>query len=314
MNKDERKDMMSKLLPNTSPFPNVIMDEQEQLGCCIWSLLEAPEHALLPIVYRKTFGWWKPSDKISQSQLVKASGLALATVRKYMRNLERIGLVVYIPSRNQNDGMEWAPQTDDEKIDFAYLRQRADAKQAADTQRTQKAQQAAQDLREGTRNKKGLLSHSSPTVAQQGRATVAHNPAPTVAQQPQKQEKTRKTNRLSIPLSIENQIAVGMEQVVPLELDLLKQAVVDSFGINVKWGSAACPKNGMSPLDFEAWLLTQKITVAQVQHSGKVWQQFKKFGWRTPTLYLIWENWNLLLKEVLPDEEAPQEPWWGKPI
>ncbi len=115
--------------------------------------------------------------------------------------------------------------------------------------------------------------------------------------------KDKTKEKLKIPLSIENQIFAGVGVVVPDDAALLKQAVVDSFGINVRWGSKAATKNNMSPVDFEAWMFTEKITVEQVQRAGKVWEGLKKYGWRTPTLYLIWENWKLLMKEKLPGEQ-----------
>lgn len=171
--KTSQQEMMSKLLPNTFPFANMLMDELDQLsGCNIWSLLDPVEHTLLPIVYRKTFGWWKRSDRIAMSQLKSMSGLNEATVRKYMNSLVELGLVVKIDNNNSaNEGIEWSPQTDDKLINFDALLERTRLREEVNAKRMNKV-----------RSKRVLLSHNS-TLMPQGRGTVMRQGRGTVIAQ-----------------------------------------------------------------------------------------------------------------------------------
>lgn len=182
---DERQKMISQLLPNTFPFANVLMDELDQLnGCNIWSLLEPVEHTLLPIVYRKTFGWWKRSDRIAMSQLKSMSGLNEATIRKYMTSLMEIGLVVKVDGNNSaNEGIEWSPQTDDSLINFTTLLERASKKESTNVARMNKI-----------RSLRGvLLSHKGTVIAQGDPRLIAQQGGTVIAQRTQKPIKAKES-------------------------------------------------------------------------------------------------------------------------
>jgi len=113
---------IARLIPNTFPFPNWLIDGEDGNGDGIWSLLTGEEQNLLTIVIRKTYGWWKMKDRLAVSQLVSYSGLSDGTVRKYMNRLVVFRLVIeYSESINDPRGREYGLQTDEQNVDYDAL-------------------------------------------------------------------------------------------------------------------------------------------------------------------------------------------------
>ena len=72
--------------PNTFQTPNDLVDEWlPKLG-------EAEVKVLL-VIFRKTFGWHKPKDGISISQLMEFTGLTRTNAIKAARSLAEKGLI-----------------------------------------------------------------------------------------------------------------------------------------------------------------------------------------------------------------------------
>lgn len=179
----ERKRMISELLPNTFPFPNIIIDAHPNIDRSIWSVLVGAEQNLLTILYRKTFGWWKKTDRISNSQLVEASGLSPATVRKYMTSLCVFGLAIKVSTGKDGFPNEWAAQTDDSKIDFPALIDRRNRIDEVNAKRWEAG--------------RGVLSDRRGTVGQNTSPSVGQKPSPSVGQNTQKPLSKTKTKTTS---------------------------------------------------------------------------------------------------------------------
>jgi len=129
---------ISELIPNTFPFPNFLIDKG------IWRLLDGEEQNLITIVIRKTYGWWKRSDCISNKQLCELSGLSSATVTAKMMGMVGMGLIIKVADNDphKNHGIEWALQTDDTKIGWGELMRRESALQKSYDARLEKARAA----------------------------------------------------------------------------------------------------------------------------------------------------------------------------
>jgi len=122
----------SKILPNSFQTPNYFVDE-------LMRLLTGNEQKCLSVVCRKTFGWQKRSDRISKSQIVDLAGLSDAAVDECMAALVRYGVVVRVRENVNNLGVEWAPQTDDSRIDLDGLNVRLTERRGINAQRAAKA-------------------------------------------------------------------------------------------------------------------------------------------------------------------------------
>lgn len=215
MKKPSKQDI-SRIVPNTFPFPNFYIDEFEDCKFGIWSLLKPVEQSCLVIIARKTYGWWKQSDRIALSQLSGLTGLSIPTCRSAMSRLVAFGLVEKLSdsSDGSNYGNEWALQVNDQKVKYDELLKRRDAKKRLDDSRMSK--------RRG----------STPVVSQDTPPPVRQDTPPVVSQDTQNQllKPTINTSALQAgksnikvkpktqlrreDLSIEGQIAVSDEPVV----------------------------------------------------------------------------------------------------
>ena len=127
------KDIRSELIPNTFPVPNWIIDRG------IWALLNDQERTCYMIVIRKTLGWWKRTDRIAKSIIVKLSGFSPATVTKTMKSLVYFGLVDRVSENNSNnEGIEWGYQPDHNKVNLSALFERYETKSKINKKRAQK--------------------------------------------------------------------------------------------------------------------------------------------------------------------------------
>lgn len=75
--------------PNYCPIPNVLLDEW------IYRLGNA-EFKILMFIARKTFGWHKIRDRISLSQIHKATGFTRSNIINAIRSLCKLGLLMKI--------------------------------------------------------------------------------------------------------------------------------------------------------------------------------------------------------------------------
>lgn len=116
----------SKIIPNTFQTPNLLTDEG------LLALLTGSETKCYLVVIRKTFGWRKERDRIAKSQIMAVTGLSESAVDQSMASLVAFGLILRTAENNPaNEGVEWAPQMDDSKINMpALLARQANAKQA----------------------------------------------------------------------------------------------------------------------------------------------------------------------------------------
>lgn len=72
--------------PNTTPTPNVIFDN-------VMADLPGDKFKVVLAVIRKTYGWHKFTDKISNSQIEKLTGLSKRTVQRYTAELAAAGIL-----------------------------------------------------------------------------------------------------------------------------------------------------------------------------------------------------------------------------
>lgn len=72
--------------PNTTPTPNVIFDN-------VMAYLPGDKFKVVLAVIRKTYGWHKFTDKISNSQIEKLTGLSKRTVQRYTAELAAAGIL-----------------------------------------------------------------------------------------------------------------------------------------------------------------------------------------------------------------------------
>lgn len=79
--------MEDYFLPNFTQAPNYFFD-------VLLNQLSSTEVHVMCAIIRKTYGWHKAEDKISFSQLTKATGLALSTVQNAIKKLVDKGIVV----------------------------------------------------------------------------------------------------------------------------------------------------------------------------------------------------------------------------
>jgi len=144
---------MSKIIPNTFQTPNILTDE-------FMSMLHGDEIKCYLAVTRKTLGWLKRADRISKSQLAELTGLSDGRITDCMKNLVSFGLVVRKSENNpQNQGIEWALELDDAKINRARMNSRAYETSQKNAERTAKMRLAG-----------GAVAHDPPCDTQHTKA------------------------------------------------------------------------------------------------------------------------------------------------
>ena len=72
--------------PNYTQSPNVFFDE-------IFKELKEGELRVILVIIRQTFGWHKPADKISFSQLSEKTGMERKSVCRSLNSLIEKGLI-----------------------------------------------------------------------------------------------------------------------------------------------------------------------------------------------------------------------------
>jgi phage replication O-like protein O len=71
---------MSKLIPNTTQFPNFLLEE-------VAPMLSSASLRVLIVIVRKTYGFHKRADRISFNQLQKLTGLSRVGVNEGLKGL-----------------------------------------------------------------------------------------------------------------------------------------------------------------------------------------------------------------------------------
>lgn len=74
-------------LANTTPFPNLLLDS-------VMRFLSDTEWRVLCVIVRQTYGWQKPEDWLSHSQLKSHTGRESAAVSRAVDTLVKRGLIV----------------------------------------------------------------------------------------------------------------------------------------------------------------------------------------------------------------------------
>ena len=82
--------MSSKFKPNTTQTPNVIFDR-------LMYELPDDEFKVLCAIVRKTYGWHKDTDRISNSQFEKMTGIKKRQIQRAKASLKRRGLIAETP-------------------------------------------------------------------------------------------------------------------------------------------------------------------------------------------------------------------------
>ena len=252
MKKPSQHDI-SRIIPNTVPFPNFYIDSG------IWALLKTNEQSCIVILARKTYGWWKQSDRIAMSQMAKLTGMKEPTVRKVMSRLVLFGLAVCLSGDHDNgnpSGKEWALQVEDQRVDYGALQNRAFAKSKIDIDRTV-----------GLKN--------TPTVPREPSPIVPHKATPTVARDPQNQSKP--SNKKSA---------------IPSKSKLIQEAFALHWKItlSLSW---------KSHLAFLKWAVDEAyITPAMIEYAKTTFDTDDELNWhgkRNTSLPFLQENWLKLI-------------------
>jgi len=193
------------LYPNSTQFPNILLDE-------VWPLLRPQEAMVLAVAVRKTFGWQQRADIISLSQFCEATGLGRRTVQKALDALKVVNLLIDLgwqteerlvkmglrPKRKKVSVEKVAKayilnvweELDHGPIDMEMLWKRKEEQQRLNRKRTEKGRKAAK--------KKVSLSHSlkaveqTKSVGQTGDKSVAQPNLKSVAQPSQNLYKPKK--------------------------------------------------------------------------------------------------------------------------
>lgn len=128
----------SSMIPNSFQTPNVYID-------VLFPLLDNEEKALLIFACRRIFGWQKRTDRISASQFATGCGMHMDTVTSRLKSLEKYRILLRVSENDAraNEGIEWALQLDDTKVDWQGLEARKAEKDANYAQRTQAARAKA---------------------------------------------------------------------------------------------------------------------------------------------------------------------------
>lgn len=74
-------------LANTTPFPNLLLDR-------VMKFVSDTEWRVLCVIVRQTYGWRKPEDWLSHSQLKSHTGRESAAVSRAVDTLVKRGLIV----------------------------------------------------------------------------------------------------------------------------------------------------------------------------------------------------------------------------
>lgn len=77
----------TRLEPNTTALPNLILDE-------LMPQLDGAEEKVVRVVCRQTYGWHKPSDKISNSQMMAKTGLGESAFERAVRSLAKRKIII----------------------------------------------------------------------------------------------------------------------------------------------------------------------------------------------------------------------------
>ena len=86
--------MINPYIPNTASIPNIHFD--------YWMAKLTPgEFKVLMAIARKTYGWNKPSDKISLRQIEDMTGLARKSISQMIDSLVGYGLITKIKSKTE---------------------------------------------------------------------------------------------------------------------------------------------------------------------------------------------------------------------
>ena len=88
------------LMPNTTSVPNFLFDE--------WMCkLTDVQFKVLMVICRKTFGWRKEFDRISNSQICKLTGFTTRPVREAVKFLAENHLIIKQAGKRANNGPDF---------------------------------------------------------------------------------------------------------------------------------------------------------------------------------------------------------------
>jgi hypothetical protein len=262
---------VSRIIPNTFPMPNFYLDSG------IWALLKPEEQSCLTFLARKTYGWWKQSDRIAYSQLEKVTGLGKSCVRKSMASLVRFGLATCLSGAHDagnSSGQEWALQVEDQLVKYDLLNARQSAKQTLNAKRT-----------------RGLLhtSHETPNVPRDPSPNVPQQETPNVPRHPQKTYKpsnkplpagTKIPSRSSIICdALALHFKVTVRPAIIVDREFLKWAVDDVHMTPEQIAFARTKWNGDAELNWHGKCMNPNLSIIQrdwlkaIDGFGKVTQE-----------------------------------------
>ena len=159
-----------ELYPNSTQFPNMLLDE-------VWPLLTPQEAMVLAVAVRKTLGWRKRQDIICLSQFCEVTGLGRYTVQKALHALKAVNLVIDLgyQVKKTDDGFSMGKaytlnvweELNHGPINVEMLRKRREERQRINQSRTKEGRKAAEKRRLS-------LSHRLKPVGQTTTKSVAH--------------------------------------------------------------------------------------------------------------------------------------------
>jgi len=98
--------------PTFTQSPNIVND-------VIQRFIDPHEYGILGVIIRKTYGFHKTEDEISNSQIEIMTGLSRQTVTKYSRKLEWRKLIVINRRRGRAPLYKFGPRF--QRINDAYM-------------------------------------------------------------------------------------------------------------------------------------------------------------------------------------------------
>jgi len=154
-----KKILKEELYPNSTQFPNMLLDE-------IWPLLTPSEAMILAVAVRRTLGWQKREDMISLAQFCEATGLGRRTVQKALHALKAVNLVIDLGwqpdgktyTLNIWDDLDYGP------IRLDMLRARKEQGEQTAQRQTKKAREEAGSSRKRERMLNSLKDVEQPTT------------------------------------------------------------------------------------------------------------------------------------------------------